>query len=66
MLFRHFLQWIYSIDLTVVVDGNHLFMLKIHNNVLSYCSIIIGVAFAELILYGILCAAHMYCYIQAV
>ena len=43
---------------TVVVSGNQLFMLKMHKNVLSYRStgsIVIGVVFAELALYGILC-----------
>ena len=52
---------------TVVVNGNQLFMLKMHNSVLNYCStgsIVIGVAFAEFILYGIQWAAHMYCYKQ--
>ena len=52
---------------TVVVNGNQLFMLKMHNNVLNYCStesIAIGVVFAELTLYGMLWAAHMYCYKQ--
>ena len=52
---------------TIVVNGNQLFMLKMHNNVLSYCStgsIVIGVVFAELTLYGIPWAAHMYCYKQ--
>ena len=49
-----------------MVNGNQLFMLKMHN-VLSYYStgsIVIGVVFAELTLCGILCAAHMYCYKQ--
>ena len=52
---------------TVVVNDNQLFILMTYNNVLSYCStgsIVIGVMFAELTLYGIPWAAQMYCYKQ--